>query len=265
MRNGWICAICLCCLSAPLTVAAQDATSTSESSQQPPTPTAAASPLVAPASNSFWAPFAQTPKDFVNFFSKDTAIILGVGSAAFMVAHRWDDDWERMAIDRLKPGAFTAGNVWGGLYSQLGTAFAVYSLGKATGDEKVSEFGSDLLRAQILTQGVVQAMKFSFQRWRPDGSNRLSLPSGHTAGAVATATVLQRHYGWKLGVPAYTVSAYVAASRMSANKHHLTDVMLGAAVGLAAGRTTTIAVAKQRFSVGVAPTVGGAAVTVTKQ
>ena len=52
---------------------------------------------------------------------------------------------------------------------------------------------------------------------------------------------------------------------MSANKHHLTDVMLGAAVGLAAGRTTTIAVAKQRFSVGVAPTVGGAAVTITKQ
>ena len=83
--------------------------------------------------------------------------------------------------------------------------------------------------------------------------------------AVATATVLERRYGWKVGLPAYAASAYVAASRMSANKHHLTDVMVGAAVGLAAGRTVTIGTSKTRFSLGVAPTNGGAAITFTKQ
>jgi membrane-associated phospholipid phosphatase len=112
---------------------------------------------------------------------------------------------------------------------------------------------------------MVQTMKISFLRGRPDRSNRFSLPSGHTAGAVATATVLTRHFGWKVGIPAYTASAYVAASRMSANKHHLTDVLVGAAVGIVAGRTATIGTARHRFAVGLTPTFGGAAVTITKQ
>jgi membrane-associated phospholipid phosphatase len=221
--------------------------------------------LSAPSSSSFWAPFAEVPNDLVNFFSADTARILGVASAGVMVAHRWDDDGIAMALGRFKPVTnFHAGNVAGGLYAQFGGAFAVYSFGKATGLKPVAELGGDLVRAQVLSQAVVQSLKFTVRRERPDGSNRLSFPSGHTAGAVATAAVLQRRYGWKVGLPAYTASAYVAASRMSANKHHLTDVMVGAAIGLAAGRTVTVGTEKTRFSVGLAPTVGGAAITFTK-
>ena len=39
------------------------------------------------------------------------------------------------------------------------------------------------------------------------------IPSGHAASAFTAATVLQRHYGLKTGIPAYAVAAYVAASR----------------------------------------------------
>jgi membrane-associated phospholipid phosphatase len=54
-------------------------------------------------------------------------------------------------------------------------------------------------------------------------------------------------------------------SRMSANKHHMSDVIMGAAVGLAAGRAVTVGVGGAKFDLGVAPTQGGAAVTFTKQ
>jgi len=63
------------------------------------------------------------------------------------------------------------------------------------------------------------------------------LPSGHTTVAFASATVLQRHFGWKVGVPAYAVATYVAASRVEQKHHYLSDVAFGAALGIAAGRT----------------------------
>ena len=58
---------------------------------------------------------------------------------------------------------------------------------------------------------MVQALKYTVRRERPDGSNNKSFPSGHAASAFATATVLQRHYGWKVGAPAYALGSYVAA------------------------------------------------------
>ena len=67
-----------------------------------------------------------------------------------------------------------------------------------------------------------------------------------------------------MGVPAYGFGAYVAASRMAANKHHFSDVALGAVIGIAAGRTVTLGSGSARFKMGVAPTKGGAAITFTK-
>jgi membrane-associated phospholipid phosphatase len=245
---------CLGFLAPPLVAGAQ-------TSLTPPT-----SQLSAPAARDFWTPIRAVPQDIANLFSGENARILGIAGAGFIVAHRWDDDGIAMANRRLTPVAnFTPGNVVGGMTAQLGGAFAVYSIARAAGNERAAEVGSDLFRAQVLTQAMVQTMKVTFQRPRPDGSNRLSLPSGHTAGAVATATVLTRHFGWKVGIPAYTAGAYVAASRMSANKHHITDVMVGAAVGIVAGRTVTIGTSRQRFAVGVAPTNGGAAVMFTRK
>jgi membrane-associated phospholipid phosphatase len=256
------------CSFAVLSCAFLLASPTVSTAQTVPAPVSApASPtLQAPPASSFWEPFKQVPQDFVNLFSMDSARILGIGAAGAVLAHQWDDEGITMAGRRLQPVSnFRIGNIGGNFAAQVGGAFAVYSIGRTIGNERVAAVGGDLVRAQVLSQAVAQAMKFSFQRERPDGSNRHSLPSGHTASAVATATVLTRHFGWKVGIPAYAASAYVAASRMSASKHHISDLMLGAAVGVVAGRTVTIGTAKHRFAVGVAPTVGGAAFTITKQ
>jgi membrane-associated phospholipid phosphatase len=110
----------------------------------------------------------------------------------------------------------------------------------------------------------VQTVKHTVRRERPDGTNRAAFPSGHSASAFATATVLQRHYGWKVGVPAYGLGSYIALARMAWNRHHATDVVMGAGFGIASARTVTMSLAKSKFSVGVQPTTGGASMTFTK-
>jgi hypothetical protein len=100
----------------------------------------------------------------------------------------------------------------------------------------------------------VQAIKFSVQRERPDASNSHSFPSGHSASAFATASVLQRHYGWKVGVPATLVAAYVAMSRVHDNRHYLSDVIFGSAMGIAGQRTVMLHAG--RYGLSFAPSVG---------
>ena len=43
----------------------------------------------------------------------------------------------------------------------------------------------------------------------------------------------------KAGIPSYAVAAYVSATRLEERKHHLTDVVGGAAIGVLAGRTVS--------------------------
>lgn len=253
---------CCCCLMCPAIAGAQPAPTESDDPSQAGAPLT----MAAPSASSFWAPFSAVPGDVKRFFSGDTARTLAPAALTAMFAARWDHEGIEMALARLQPaGAFKAGNVGGGMYAQLGGAFAVYSLGRATDSKKVAAVGSDLLRSQILMQTMVQSSKFAARRSRPDDSDRFSLPSGHTAGAMATATVLQRHFGWKVGIPAYAAGIYVAASRMSANKHHMSDVIMGAAFGIAAARTVTVGSGSHRFEMGVAPANRGAAITFTKQ
>jgi hypothetical protein len=214
---------------------------------------------------SFWGPFLAIPNDFGRFFSAGTLKVLGVGGAGALAAHQWDDKGIEESQEHFDRRLFEGGRIGGSFLTQVGASFGVYSVARLSGSTTFSAAGADLLRAQMLAQGIVQAGKFATRRARPDGSNDHSLPSGHTASAFATAAVLQRHFGWKAGAPAYAFGAYVAASRMSANKHHLSDVVLGAALGIAAGRTVTVGSGKARFEMGVAPAPGGAAITLTKR
>jgi membrane-associated phospholipid phosphatase len=231
----------------------------------PSAPVTAAATQPARTSTNFWAPFTHIPDDLVRFVSADTLKILAIGGVGAATAHRWDGKGIEEAQEHLRPGLFRTGNIAGGVFVQTGAAFGLYSVATLAGSDRFAAVGADLVRSQALSQAIVQAGKFATRRSRPDGSNTHSLPSGHTASAFATATVLQRHFGWRVGVPAYGFGAYVAASRMSANKHHLSDVLLGAAIGVAAGRTVTIGGGGARFDVGVAPTAGGAAITFTKR
>ena len=70
---------------------------------------------------------------------------------------------------------------------------------------------------------------------RPDGSNRLSFPSGHTSQSFVSAEFLRMEYKdvspW-YGIAGYAVAATTGYLRMYNNKHWFSDVVAGAGVGI---------------------------------
>jgi membrane-associated phospholipid phosphatase len=208
-------------------------------------------------------PLKLVAGDFKNFFSFDTAKTLSYVSIVAIATAPWDREGINNGFN-IPTALFESGNVLGQFVFQATAGFATYGIGKSIGDQKVAAVGRDIVRAQLLSQTLVQAVKFTVRRERPDESNNKSFPSGHSASAFATATVLQRHYGWKIGAPAYALGGYIALARMAWNRHHATDVVMGAGFGIASARTVTMSVAKATFSIGVQPQVGGASLNFTK-
>jgi membrane-associated phospholipid phosphatase len=221
--------------------------------------------VAAPAAAQTPTPFLQSVKqDFKTFFtSPDTARTLIVFGTGALSVGKWDEPVTGEAHADWPHPVFAPGQTAGNFLVHAAAAGGTYAFGRLSGQPRVERLGSGLLRAQILSQSVIQASKYAVQRHRPDGSSHTSMPSGHSASAFAAATVLRRELGWKVGVPAYAFAAWVAASRMEANRHYLSDVVMGAGIGIAAGHAVTWQVGQQKLDVGVAPTAGGAAVTFT--
>ena len=204
-----------------------------------------------------------TIEDAKRLPSLDTLTWITIGAAIAAASTAVDNPTSAsMSSSTVAHQTFGPGETIGGARMQLIGAAATYAVGHMTGNSKAASVGADLLRAQLLTQGLTAAVKLSVQRGRPDGT-QYSFPSGHSAVTFASATVLSRHYGWKVGVPAYALASYVAASRLQAKRHFLSDVAFGAAVGIAVGRTVTIGHGGARFALSpsVSPSGGGMSFT----
>lgn len=208
--------------------------------------------------------FSDLGNDVRRLPSRENALLLGIGAGIAGFAsphdnrvtsslHGADED----VGDVLGPGQYV-----GNFYLNLGASFATYAVGRATGSARTAIVGADLVRAQILAQAATQGLKYVAGRTRPNGEAR-SFPSGHTSSAFATATVLQRHFGWKVGIPAYAMAGYVGASRLNANKHYLSDVAFGAALGIVAGRTVTVGVGSTKFALQPIAAQGGVGIGFT--
>ena len=224
------------------------------SAQTPASPVPPAGPKVP----SLGAVFREVPGDLWHFISWDTATVLGIGGGAAAIGHIWDDDFaDELETNVSLNDAMAPGETVGAFTVHTLFGVGLYTTGWFAKKDRLARVGGDIMRAQILSQVYVQAIKYTVQRERPDQSNSVSFPSGHSASAFATAGVLQRHYGWKVGVPATAVAAYVATSRVHDNRHYLSDVIFGAAMGIAAQRTVTLH--SGSYGLTVAPTGGRSA------
>jgi hypothetical protein len=161
--------------------------------------------------------------------------------------------------------AFAPGKYIGDTPEQVAASIATYALGRLFDKPKVAHLGMDLVQAQILSELLVQPIKFATQRTRPDNSDNHSFPSGHAAVTFATATVIERHLGWRKSLLGYTIASYVAASRLHDNRHYLSDVVFGAAVGSIAGRTVVHHASDYWAFTPVALPGGGVALMVTRR
>ena len=163
---------------------------------------------------------------------------LGIGAAA--VGHRWDDDVRGDLSDAaLIEGLMDVANLYGSTRYTLLATGGLMTVAHAADLHPLQPVASETLRAILLAKVVVIPLKLGVGRQRPDASNNLSFPSGHTANAFALTTVLTRRYGWMLGLPLYTMTAFVAPARIERERHYFSDVIGGAALGTLAGWAVT--------------------------
>jgi len=217
-----------------------------------------------PGQNSVFSDlFAPLGSDFRHVLSQKSLLPLTIGAVAVAASHTWDRQasmyrWPKSADEMFDPGQSV-----GSTMAQAGGAFGLYAFGRMSHSPRLTQFGASLVRSQIITQSMTQAVKFATQRTRPDGTT-LSFPSGHSASMFATATVVEREFGWKAGLPAYVAAAWVAGSRVETRRHYVSDVVAGATVGILAGRAVTFGHGNTRFNVGPSAVPGGIGVTFTK-
>ncbi len=124
-------------------------------------------------------------------------------------------------------------------YFQYAPPVLVYGLNLAGVHGKNTFIDRTLI--YVMAQGMMSfslyALKHSTRRLRPDGSDRLSFPSGHTANAFAGAEFMAQELG---GVsPYYSVVGYAFATttgvfRIYHEDHWLSDVIAGAGFGILA-------------------------------
>lgn len=197
--------------------------------------------------HSGWGTLAKESLGDFNAFPRrrSTWVILAGGGALALLAHQADDYVKTHAVgSTAAERVFTPGTWLGSSGVQIGTAVGLYAVGRyvvppaANGSRtnKLSHLGFDLLRAQLMSQTIVHGIKYSVQRDRPTGEC-CAFPSGHAASAFAAASVIERHFGYRAAWPVMAGASYVAASRLVHNRHYLSDVVFGAAVGITTGWT----------------------------
>jgi Capsule assembly protein Wzi/PAP2 superfamily len=126
-------------------------------------------------------------------------------------------------------------------------AGGLYLWGQITHDDHKKETGFLAGEAAADSLAVVYGFKYSFGRERPltndyQGnfwSGDDSFPSEHAAAAWSIASVVAHEYpGPFTQVLAYGMASAVSVSRLTAEKHFPTDVLVGAAIGWVSGEVT---------------------------
>ena len=174
-------------------------------------------------------------RGLIGVFNADNLGPLLVGGVAASTASFFDADTKQAAVGHLA-WSDTFETAGGPLYSTLFVA-GMFTAGRFTGGPRFRAMTYDMLDAAVVNFTYTQILKVTVGRERPDGSDNQSFPSGHTSQAFAMASVAQHHYGWKIGVSAYALAGLMGASRIHEDKHWLSDVVAGAALGYIAGRT----------------------------
>ena len=131
-------------------------------------------------------------------------------------------------------------DVYGASSFNIPVSLGLWTLGTVQQNERLRDLGAGLTRTLTLTQIVVGPIKLAARRRRPDGSNRRSFPSGHTANAFAMARLMQRQYGNRLAFSLYALGGFTAAGRVAGSRHYVSDVIAGAAVGLIIGSSVRV-------------------------
>ena len=114
-------------------------------------------------------------------------------------------------------------------------AIAFWGAGWAANNQEIASTGEVLAEAEILNGIYTTLFKSIVGRERPDHSGADSFPSGHSSDSFCFAAVIDSRLGHGWGIPAYSLAVLTAMSRMDSDKHYLSDVVMGAGLGMIVG------------------------------
>jgi hypothetical protein len=105
---------------------------------------------------------------------------------------------------------------------------------------EVFQQSKNLIISQLFTAIIIQTIKRTTNNTRPNGSPH-SFPSGHTSIAFTGATALYLEYRDTnpfLAYSGYGFSTATGLLRITNNKHWLSDVLVGAGIGMVSAQLT---------------------------
>lgn len=174
-------------------------------------------------------------RGFASVFTKESLHPFLIGAAAAGASSFYDTRVQQ-GLAGQSQGFGDFGAKAGGARIMVPLTAGLFLAGRASHDSRFRAATYDVAEAVLVSTAYTHAFKSAVQRSRPDGSNRLSFPSGHTSSAFAMASVFDAHYGHQVGIPAYLAAAGIGASRIERSKHHLSDGLAGATLGYLVGR-----------------------------
>ncbi|HLG18473.1 MAG TPA: phosphatase PAP2 family protein [Bdellovibrionota bacterium] len=154
---------------------------------------------------------------FLAYRLVDTPLGVDGSAGALGPASQWISDIGNYLPFALPVGFFAAGQF-----------FEKGSLERSEAFKTAQE----LAEAIALTYGTTIGLKYAVGRTRPNGQDDASFPSGHASMAFAAAGVLAQRFPWYVGVPSVAFASAVGFTRLDLGKHYLSDVAVGAGLGL---------------------------------
>lgn len=191
----------------------------------------------------FTAPLHTKPRD---------AYWLMPLGAATGLAFAYDTDAQQAAgVDQNRTNTANTIADFGSFYATGFEGAGIYFLGLAEKNPKLAETGRLAAEAVIDSGTVTLATKLVSNRQRPlqgnghgdfwaNGTSHWewdsSFPSDHATATMALARVVAGEYPhWYVMLPAYGFAETVSISRILANQHFPSDVIVGQAVGFLTG------------------------------
>jgi hypothetical protein len=196
------------------------------------------------------------------FMSTEALVVLGVASLGTVWSWEESDEAFPKLQESLDGGFLDVPADWGNVYGSGCVAgscsVGLWATGALTDHAKVKEAGVDLGRSFIYSSTFTAILKGAINRTRPSGGP-YSFPSGHTTAAFSTVPVAWHYGGGRLGIPTTLLATMTAVGRMEENRHYLSDVIAGAAIGYLVGRAVISRRARTNSRVQLVASAHGAA------